>query len=936
VALMAGRVEEARSRLETALTLPPPAPRIARPLLAQIELVQNRKEAALTRASEALAQAPASPLALFSMGLVKLAAFDLPAATRYLQQAIDADPRFVDAYVYLAKIWLGSEHLSRAQKTIDQALQIAPRDPAVLSLSGFIRLAFRDYRGAFSLFSRAVKADPRFGEPHLGLAIYSFRYREFPQGLEEMLTATLLDPRVASYQTELGKALFQTRSFDRALEVYDYAKTLDPKDPTPYFYKGIALSNLNRAGEAVQEINKSIELNDNVAMFRSRSLLDNDLAVRNYSLAKSYQQLGLNEWAFSKAVTAVKHNPYDSSAHLFLRDVVVGARTGSESPFITGGLLLSAANTEGKLFSVLSRANQSTFSNITFDGTEALGLTTDYTQMFEMPYGRVAASGGVGTREGSKFIQDHQGLIYGGAPGVAGAVFGRYFDSRGTNFPTAPSTAPDSFGGSERQYQIQAFAKWEPTVKGTLTGFFDYQEPKSTDHGTFKVPPQPPFNLANFTFNDNALFRQKLCEISYYHRFTPESASLIHYSRLELPLHTVSRFTKNTNIDLGFGSFPFSEQGVLSQTFDRSRNNIQAQQYQRFSFLGQHSLIGGFDYLTGPGVSQRTNLTDIVTIDTSAAGFTLDPFITQLGADSRSPQWNYSFYLLDYWRPQKNLVLELGLMKDFNKTVIIPFQGNVYRSMWSPRLGANYQFGVNGTQHVLRAMAGRFLNTHLGTQPLLLPSEVAGFPWAIDSASGTEIRQAGGSWETQWNAKTFTVLRLAALRLAAPNFLTITDPFTGTTADRPIWQTWKRYQASLVLNRILFSSLGLSAGVMGKRVIPDLSFENADSPPTSQNLRGFSEFNAFLGLAYLHPQGWLARVKPLLVQQYGDITGHKADNPFVILNLTFGRDFPDKRGFALFEFQNLFNHRPFYSIEPFRDLEFSNQRRFLFRLGLYF
>jgi hypothetical protein len=73
-----------------------------------------------------------------------------------------------------------------------------------------------------------------------------------------------------------------------------------------------------------------------------------------------------------------------------------------------------------------------------------------------------------------------------------------------------------------------------------------------------------------------------------------------------------------------------------------------------------------------------------------------------------------------------------------------------------------------------------------------------------------------------------------------------------------------------------------------------------------------------------------------LVQQYGNVTGHKADNPFVILNLTLGREFPNKSGFALFEIQNLFNRRPFYSLEPFRDLEFANQRRFLFRLGLYF
>ena len=148
-------------------------------------------------------------------------------------------------------------------------------------------------RPSVSVLNRALKVNPGLGEPHLGLGIYPFRYRELDRGLDEMLTATLLEPRISLYQSELGKALYQVRAFDKALEVYDYAKTLDQNDPTPYLYKGIALTDLNRPGEAVQEINKSIDLNDNVAIFRSRSLLDRDLAVSNYSLARSYQQLGL-------------------------------------------------------------------------------------------------------------------------------------------------------------------------------------------------------------------------------------------------------------------------------------------------------------------------------------------------------------------------------------------------------------------------------------------------------------------------------------------------------------------------------------------------------------------------------------------------------------------------------------------------------------------
>ena len=141
--------------------------------------------------------------------------------------------------MYLAKIWLGSEYLSRAQQTIDQALHMAPRNPQALSLAGFVRLAFRDYQPGLSVLESRPRDRPqiRGTSPGAGYLLVSAT-GNLHQGLEEMLTATLLDPRVASYQTELGKALYQTRSFDRSLEVYDYAKTLDPKDPTPYFYRG--------------------------------------------------------------------------------------------------------------------------------------------------------------------------------------------------------------------------------------------------------------------------------------------------------------------------------------------------------------------------------------------------------------------------------------------------------------------------------------------------------------------------------------------------------------------------------------------------------------------------------------------------------------------------------------------------------------------------
>jgi tetratricopeptide (TPR) repeat protein len=889
-ALMAGKADEARSRLEA---VPPssPAASLAQTLLAQIYLVQNRKGAALKAAETAIARAPRSPAALLSCALVKMAFFDLGTAVQYLNKAIEADPAFVPAYVYLAKIWLGSEYLGRARKTIDQALRLAPRDPQVLSLAGFVHLANRDYRGALPLWERALKSDPRFGEPHLGLAIYHFRYREFSQGLEEMLTATLLDPRVSSYQTELGKALFQTRAFDRALEVYDYAKTLDPNDPTPYYYKGIALSDLNRPGEAVQEINKSIELNDNVAIFRSRNLLDQDRAVRNYSLARAYQQLGLTDWALSKAVTAVKYYPSNSSAHLFLRDVIQAGQTGSEASFLTAGLLSPAADIESTLFRVLSPANQATFSSLQFVGTEALGLTHDYTPMYEMPYVRLGVMGGIGASEGSKSRQDYQAFAYGGVPGAAFEIFGIFQDERGLPRPSDASLK--SFNGTQRFYGGEAVAKWDPTVQGTLTANINYQADKSSQN----LVPDPTFGASSV-----ANLRQTLYEVAYYHRFNPQAAFLAYYAHKTIPAHVSPRF-----FDL-----PITNQFLIDSIADQESDNVQVQKHLALSFLGQHNLIAGFDYFSS-GINQRTR---------QAIIFINDGSLSLPTTEFQPPFWSHSFYLLDYWRPTRNLVLELGLSKTFQKDPVGD-QQTTYTSMWSPRFGANYQFSLGGTQHVLRAVAERHLTTHLRSQAILVPSEIASFPWAIDAQSGAEVRQAGAAWEAQWDSKTFTALRLNAMRVATPTF----DFETFTT---PITQTWKRYQASLVLNRILTTSLGLSMGVMGKRVIPDLSYQESDG------IQSYSEFNAFIGLAYMNRQGWLARVKPLLIQQFGHIPGHQADNPFVIMNLTLGREFPNKWGFALFEVQNLFNRQIFYSVEPRRSLEFSNDRRFLFRLGLYF
>ncbi len=81
-------------------------------------------------------------------------------------------------------------------------------------------------------------------------------------------------PNNSLLRSYLGKAYFEEKRDPLAAEQFAIAKELDPNDPTPWLYDAIRLQSENRPVEALRNLEKSIELNDNRAVYRSRELLD--------------------------------------------------------------------------------------------------------------------------------------------------------------------------------------------------------------------------------------------------------------------------------------------------------------------------------------------------------------------------------------------------------------------------------------------------------------------------------------------------------------------------------------------------------------------------------------------------------------------------------------------------------------------------------------
>jgi hypothetical protein len=241
-------------------------------------------------------------------------------------------------------------------------------------------------------------------------------------------------------------------------------------------------------------------------------------------------------------------------------------------------------------------------------------------------------------------------------------------------------------------------------------------------------------------------------------------------------------------------------------------------------------------------------------------------------------------------------------------------------------VGLDYEIDKSNT---LRFAFQSYVNGHSILNASIAPSEVAGFPSQVNADDGSNVRELGFSWESQWNPKTFTVFSLQAYRINNPQYDVYSNLINAET---------ERFQGSFILNRLLTSCLGLSAGVAGKLV-------SLNAPSDSPFLRGdFNEISGAVALSYMHPSGWFASIKDTVVSQ--DLSGlndqslapkqAQMADPFNLVDITFGKYFPNKRGYASLAITNIFNQHFYYQTEPVELWSFYPDRAIMCNVGLYF
>jgi Tfp pilus assembly protein PilF len=321
--LRAGSVDEALAAIDAELAANP-ASSDAHALRAVIQVAKNEKAGALESAKKATTFDAEDCRAWLSLSYAQQAEFDLQAA---LQSALNAESLCAEsslAHARVAELLLSVGQTKRAEEAARAAVVANAAESNGHTMLGFVHLAEGDIEAARADFAAAIDRDSFGALPRLGLALAKIRDGELAQGREQLEIAVALDPSNSLLRSYVGKAYYEENSPARdelAASQFEFAQQLDANDPTPWFYEAILMDSRSQPSQALEGLSKAAVLNDNRAVYRSRQLLDADLAARSASQASVYNELGLHQVGLQDASDSLFVDPSSSSAHRFMADI---------------------------------------------------------------------------------------------------------------------------------------------------------------------------------------------------------------------------------------------------------------------------------------------------------------------------------------------------------------------------------------------------------------------------------------------------------------------------------------------------------------------------------------------------------------------------------------------------------------------------------------
>ena len=837
-----------------------------RQLIAAVKLQQRQRGRAPELASEWLAES-------YSLQ----AQSNLTEALRAARRAVEKSPNFGFGWARVAELEFSFGHVPAAVEALEKSLKLAPRNAEALALKGFLLGAQNKIHEAITFFDRAMGVDGALANAWLGRGLCRIRRGEVESGRRDLLVAAALEPQRALLRSYLGKAYSDAGDKQRAAKELDLARKLDPKDPTSWLYLALLEQRNNQINDAVRDLEKSQELNDNRQVYRSKLLLDQDRAVRSANLANVYRDAGMFDVSVREAGRAVSYDYANYAAHLFL----AGSYDQLRDPNLINLRYETPANSEYLVANLLA------------------------------PVGAGPLSPTISQQEYSKlFERDHLGLVSSteylsrGAWTESGAQFGTFGNfsySLEAFYRSDPGQRPNN-DLEERQVSLALKQQLTPrdtvsfqAIQTELSGgdLFQYYDQRSAARDLrFKEKQEP------------------ILTFGYHHEWNPGTHTLFLAARL----NDRFSFTNSAQGTLLGRNRPLTAVDGLTMREDfQGKLEIYSAELQQIWQQPRHTTIVGARFQSG-----RFDTKNLQTQPSTDGAFFPDPPNPAVEQEVSSHFRRASVYAYHSWQLAESFQVTGGLAYDritfpenFRTAPLSEAEETVARVspkagfIWTPGKATTVRFAYT------RALSGVSLDQSFQLEP----SQVAGFlqsyrsviPESVAGANaGARIEAFGLSIEQKLRRETYLGIAGEILnskvRRTVGTFLSLPMQFdTAIPSGLREHLDYEERSVIATLNQLIGNEWSFGAQY---RLSQAVLLDDFVTVPASATVRDFQPRQDIesilhqLGLhaIYTHPSGFFGQLQALWYLQSN--AGYRPDRPgdsFWHLNAFAGYRFPGRK-----------------------------------------
>jgi tetratricopeptide (TPR) repeat protein len=802
-----GRVDEAEADIRRALELDPNNS-MAFALQSIIAVTQNEKEKARDLATRAVQANPNSAAARIALSYAQQANFDLNGALASLMEAVRVEPENALAWARLSEMRLSFGELKEALEAAQKAVELNPNIARTQAVLGFAYLTQVKIGESMAAFEKAIELDQGDPLPRLGLGLAKIRQGDLEGGRGEIEVATTLDPNNALIRSYLGKAYFEEKKDKIAADQYKMARNLDPLDPTSFFYDAIHKQTTNRPVEALHDMQKAIELNDNRAVYRSKQLLDEDLAARSASLARLYSDLGFQQLALVEGWKSLNTDPSNFSGHRFLSDTYSSLPRHEIAR--VSELLQSQLLQPINITPIQPRLAESNLFLISAGGPGALSFN-EFNPIFNRDGITIQASGLAG-----------ENSTYAGEAVVAGIYNKASYSIGYTHFET------DGWRDNANQDDniANAFLQVELSPRTSIQTEYRYRHTKNGDLALNFFPDE-------FFPEREEKFETNSYRVGMRQAFSPDSimlGSLMYQHR------------DSGTQDRPPGGFVTS---VDDKFPDQKASSGEVQHLFRSKYVNITSGIGYFDI----DAEERLHIE-----------YNPDLEIPTLRSTSSHDVQQTNLYLYSYVNLRENLTFILGASCDFFDT---DSPNSESTDQFNPKFGITWNPFPDTT---VRAAVFKVLKRTLITDQTLEPTQVAGFNQFFDDLNSTESWRYGIAIDQKFSKNIYAGAEYAKRDLDIPWRSIEYDEFGNVIADKVRRGDGNEYLGRTYLFWTPHPSLAFSAEYQYER------FKNDEELAYTSSYKEVETHRVPLGIKFFHPRGLSASLKATYVNQDGDFT----------------------------------------------------------------